>query len=295
MRPDDVCACPTAPTEVPEGQSATGLPDADLRQLITHLYVCRGQSTYRIGELTGIGRQRVGRMLSRAGVPVKPRGEGRPRSRDDQRVTLDQLMTRLYVEARLSSVQISALTGVPHRTVRARLRAAGVRMRTRGGLNREDRTAVPVDALMRLYVGAGLSAADAGRLLGVSRQVVLRTAHDEGVPVRIGGPQPSHGPTEIELVKALYDDPLVRSALARHGVASRPAGGPIWRRFPVPLPVSSELAAELYVECGLAVRHIELVTGQAAQTVLRKLHANGITPRPPGGRSPFMRRWRTPM
>lgn len=62
---------------------------------------------------------------------------------------------------------------------------------------------VPSDALMRLYVSAGLSAADTGRLLGVSRQVVLRAAHDEGLPVRIGGPEPSRGPSEIELVEAL--------------------------------------------------------------------------------------------
>jgi hypothetical protein len=257
------------------------------------MYVCQGLSTYRIGEITGMGRQRVGRLLARSGVPVKPRGAGRPRLRTDEQAALDRLMARLYVESRLSSVEISALTGVSARTVRGRLRACGVRMRTRGGLNREDRIAIPADLLVQLYVQAGLSASDAGLQLGVSRQVVLRSAHDEGIPVRIGGPEPSGGPAEIELVDALYSDPLVRPVPSRHGVAHRPAGGPIWLRFPVPVPLTPELAAELYIRCGLAARHVELLTGQPSQTVLRLLEGQGITRRPKGGRSPFMRRWRS--
>jgi hypothetical protein len=294
VAPDcDACCCPHATREFPAAPSASGLPDADAADIITHLYVCKGLSTYRIGDVTGLGRQRVGRLLARAGVPVKPRGAGRPHSHDDEQAALDELMARLYAESGWNSVQISALTGVPQRTVRNRLRARGVRMRTRGRLNREDRLTVPVGALEQLYVAAGLSAADTGRLLGVSRQIVLRAAHDEGLPVRVGGPEPSQGPAEIELVDALYADQQVQRALSRHGIARRPAGGPIWQRFPVPLPVSPQLAEELYLRCGLGVRHIELLTGQPSQAILRLLRAQGIARRPAGGRTPFLRRWRS--
>ena len=291
MTPDRDAACLHAVSLV---TSSSGAPRAgtDLAELVSHLYLCEGLSTYRIGAVTGMDRQRVGRMLARAGVPVKPKGAGRRRPVAEGRAALDEVVERLYAEWGLSSGEISAITGIPPRTVRDRLHARGVRMRTKGRLNREDRVAVPADALIRLYVSGGLSAADTGRLLGVSGQIVLRAAHDEGLPVRVGGPEPSHGPGEIELVEALYGDPLVRQALRRHHVARRPAGGPIWQRFPVPVPVSAELAEELYVSCGLAVRHIELLTGQPAQTVLRLLRAKGITRRPAGGRSPFMRRWR---
>ena len=175
---------------------------ATMDELVSHLYVCQGLSTYRIGELTGMGRQRVGRRLARLGIPVKPRGAGRRRA-DEHQAVLDQLMERMYVESGFSSRQIAAATGVPQRTVRDRLHARGVRMRTKGRFNRADRAAVPADALAKLYVVAGLSAADAGRFLGVSRNIVLRAAHDEGLPVRVGGPEPSRGPTEIELVEAL--------------------------------------------------------------------------------------------
>ena len=292
MTPDRGAGCmhTVSGVTLSSGQPPAGSDDLD--ELVSHLYLCEGLSTYRIGAVTGIDRQRVGRMLARAGVPVKPRGAGRRRSVEEDRAALDGFMERLYAESGLSSGEIAAITGIPQRTVRDRLRARGVRMRTKGRLNREDRVAVPADALIRLYVSAGLSAADTGRLLGVSGQIVLRAAHDEGLPVRVGGPEPSHGPSEIELVEALYSDPLVRHALARHHVARRPPGGPIWQRFPVPAPLSAELAEELYVACGLGVRHIELLTGQPAQTILRLLRAQGITRRPAGGRSPFMRRWR---
>jgi len=267
---------------------------ADVGELVSHLYLCEGLSTYRIGELTGMDRQRVGRLLSRLGVPVKPRGAGRQRRRhDDGQAALDQLMEQLYVDSRLSSRQISDATGIPPRTVRDRLRARGVAMRTKGRLNREDRVTVPAEALARLYVRGGLSAADTGRLLGVSGQIVLRAAHDEGLPVRVGGTEPpSHGPAEIELIEALYADPLVSQTLARHHIAQKPAGGPIWQRFPDPVHVSPALAEELYVTCGLGVRHIELLTGQPGQTILKLLRSSGVIRRSAGGRSPFLRRWR---
>ncbi len=284
--------CSHAVREIPVALPGSGLCIADAAELVTHLYLCEGLSTYQIGELAGMDRQRVGRLLARAGAPVKPRGAGR-RRRGDHQAVLNDLMVRLYVEARWTSAQISALTGIPQRTIRDRLRARGVRMRTRGRLNREDRVSVPEDELMRLYVAAGLSAAATGGLLGVSGRIVLRTAHDQGLPVRVGGPEPGCGPPEIELIDALYADPLVRQALSRHGIPRRPPGGPIWQRFPVPLPLSPQLAGELYTQCGLGVRHIELLTGQPSQTVLRLLQASGIARRPPGGRTPFMRRWRS--
>lgn len=263
-----------------------------LADVVSHLYVCHGLSTYRIGEIAGIDRQRVSRLLAKAGVPVKPRGAGRLRRLDAERARQDDVMGSLYQHAGLTSVQIAELTGIPDRTVRDRLRAHGVRMRTRGRLNREDRLAVPAEVLADLYVRAGLSAAEVGRLLGVSRHIVLRAAHDAGLPVRLGGPEPRHGPAEIELVDALYADPLVLQTMSRFGLFRRPAGGSISQRFPVPVPVGPELVEELYVSCGLGVRHIELLSGQPAQTILRTLHAQEIQMRPAGGRSPFMRRWR---
>jgi hypothetical protein len=129
-------------------------------------------------------------------------------------------------------------------------------------------------------------------MLGVSRRVVLRSAHDAGLPVRVGGAPPQRGPSEIELIQALYADTMVSAVLTRHGVPEVPEAGPIWQRFPVPHKLTAELAAELYWDCGLGLHHIELLTGQPAGTVSNLLRARGVPLRSAGGRSPFMRRWR---
>lgn len=297
MRPSHEAGC------CPYAQGATGPPGpapdrpagpprVSTAALVSHLYDCQGRSTYEISKMVGISRQRVGRLLHRAGVPVKPRGAGRQRQPDAEQAALTDLAVRLYLRSHLSSGQISALLGVPERTIRGRLRTRGVPMRTRGRSSREDRAAAPVEALAQLYVRAGLTAAETGRRLGLPSRIVLRTAHDQGLPVRIGGPEPRHGPSEIELIDALYADPLVRQALSRHGITPRPAGGPIWERFPVPVDIGQDLAKELYASCGLALRHIELISGQPAETIRALLRGQDVKLRSSGGRSPFMRRWR---
>lgn len=195
-------------------------------------------------------------------MPVKSRGHGRRRSpRGTGSAVPDSLLADLYLQRRYNCAQISELTSVPARTVHGRPRAQGIRLRTRGAFNREDRQAVEPTGLADMYLRAGLPAQEIDKLLGVSRKIVLRTAHDQGLPVRIGGPAPSHGPTEIELIDALYADTQVQQAMKRHGLPRVPPGGALWQRFPVPLPITAELATELYVSCGLGLIHIELLTG----------------------------------
>jgi hypothetical protein len=250
-------------------------------------------STYKIGAITGADRQRITRLLHEAGINVKPSGTGRRmtrRSAENER--LDQLMARLYLEQRMPSTQIAELAGIPDHTVRTRLRAHGVPIRTRGRNNREDRAEVSQADLDALYLLGGLSADEAGRLLGVSRNIVLRSAHDQGLPVRVGGAPPSRGPSEIELLTALYADPQVRRVLDRHGVPVVTLAGPIWKRFPAPQQLTAALVTELYEDCGLSTHHIELLTGRPAAAAAAVLRASGVKLRPTGGRSPFMRRWR---
>jgi transposase len=262
---------------------------------VTHLYACRGLSVRRVAALLGVSRRRVAEWLHDAGVEVPPRGAGRrrPERRAGEPANLRALLVELYVDQRRSAKEVGVVLGMPERRVRDRLHEYGLRARTRGRCDREDRRALPAELLGDLYVRAGLSADEVGRRVGVSRAVVLRSAHDLGLPVRAGGlPAARAGPSEIELVEALYADPLVRAALLRHDLPRVPAGAPIWERFPVPVPLSGQLADELYRGCGLSSSQIELLTGQPSQTVRRVLRDAGVALRPPGGRSPFLRRWR---
>jgi len=262
---------------------------------LTHLYACEGLSTYRIAELTSIDRQRVARALRRAGVRLRPRGAGRhrPTRRRDDPPDIEELVADLYEKAHLTSRQIGVLLGMPERTVRDRLRRYGLSIRTRGGRNREDRRTVPADVLHELYSQLGMTAAEVGHRLGTSRHVVLRSAHTLGLPVRVGGTVPQPGPEEIELIEALYADPLVAPALGQYEIPRVPPGGPIYERFPIPVPLTTPLVKDLYWHCGLGLDHIELLTGQPANTVRGFMRRADIPVRHPGGRTPFLRRWRT--
>src|SRR5580700_5791391 len=264
-------------------------------QRLVHLYLCRELSTYRIAELTGLDRQRVTRVLHRAGVPVRSRGVGRlrPVRRRTDPPDLGPLITELYETAKLSSRQIAAVTGVPERTIRDRLRRYSIRARSRGGWNREDRRMVPAETLRGLYDRMGMTAAEVGEVIGASRSTVLRSAHDLGIAVRTGGAVPLSGPHEIELVRALYEDDLIASVLRGHDIPHVPPGQPIWCRFPEPIPLSAPLVKDLYWHCGASLNHIELLTGQPAMTVRGFMRREGIPLRHPGGRTPFLRRWRT--
>ena len=275
------------------GQDAAPAGDGPDPARLAHLYLCRGLSTYAIGEMTGLDRQKVTRMLRRAGVPLRPRGAGRlrPLRRDDP-PGLPRVLAELYEAGRLGSRQIAAITGMPERTVRDRLRRYGIHVRTRGGWNREDRQLVAAEVLDDLYTGLGLSADEVGRRLGTSRSTVLRSAHALGVPVRASGIIQEPGPDEIKLVEALYADPLIAAVLDARDIPRVPPGGPIWQRFPDPVPLTTPLVKDLYWGCGAALTHIELLTGQPAMTVRGFMRRAGIPVRHPGGRTPFLRRWR---
>lgn len=284
----DACRCHTA------GPGAGARQDRAASASLAHLYLCEGLSTYRIAQVTGLDRQRVARVLRRAGVPLRPRGAGaaRPERRRGDPANLPGILADLYVSQRLTTLQIAAVLGIPDRTVRDRLRRYGIKTRSKGDREREHRRILPADALQDLYSRDGLSADDVGQKLGASRTVVLRNAHELGLAVRTGGAVPQSGAEEIQLISALHADPFVDATLAEYQILPVPAGGQIWQRFPVPVPLSRQLVEDLYWRCGVGIHHIELLTGQPAQTVADFMRRAGIAIRHPGGRSPFLRRWR---
>jgi hypothetical protein len=278
--------------DTPDAGCPDDLPQVPLSERAAHLYTCQMPSTRKIAIITRADRGRIIQLLREAGIIVTPRGSGRQLTRrTTESRRLDQLMTTLYLEQRMSTTQIAELTGVPDHTVLYRLHALGVPIRTRGSNDREDRIAVSEDELAAAYVNTELSAAEAGKLLGVSGRIVLRSAHDQGLPVRVGGAPPSRGPSEIELLAALYANPQVRRVLDRHGVPVVETPGPISKRFPVPHRLSESLVVDLYEGCGLSLRQIEPVTGKPAAAAGALLRSSGVKLRTAGGRSPFMRRW----
>jgi hypothetical protein len=181
---------------------------------VTHLYACQRLSARRIAALLELDRHRVVEWLRRGGVEVCPRGAGRrrPDRRAGKPANLRALLVELHAKQRRSAREVGLHPGMPERTVPDRLRKSGIRRWTRGRCNCEDRRTLPPELLNDPYVHAALSADEIGRRIGASRAVVLRSAHDLALPVRVGGPSPHASLSEVELIEALYADPLVQEA-----------------------------------------------------------------------------------
>jgi hypothetical protein len=192
---------------------------------------------------------------------------------------LSERAAHLYICQTLSTRKIAVITRSDRGRITQLLHEAGIIVTPRGSV--------------RQLTGRTTEyAAEAGKLLGVSGRIVLRSAHDQGLPVRVGGAPPSRSPSEIELLAALYGNSQVRRVLDRHGVRVVETPGPVSKRFAVPHRLSESLVVGLYQGCGLSLRQIELVTGSPAAAAGALLSSSGIKLRPAGGRSPFMRRWR---
>lgn len=123
-------------------------------------------------------------------------------------------------------------------------------------------------------------------------EVMAHLSSRDRRPASRTGRSSSRGPSEVELLTALYADPDVRRVLEKHGLPVVTLAGPAWKRFPAPQPLTADLVSDLYEGCGLGLHHIELLTGRPAAAAGAVLRAKGIQLRPAGGRSPFMRRWR---
>jgi hypothetical protein len=136
---------------------------------------------------------------------------------------------------------------------------------------------------------------------GPARRMMRRAAEDDWLgqvmadtpqQARAAAERSSYGPSEIELLAALYADPEVRQVLEKHGVPIAPLTGPAWQRFPAPLALTADLVSDLYEGCGLGLTQIGLLTGRPSAAAGAVLRAKGIRLRPVGERSPFLRRWR---
>jgi hypothetical protein len=258
-----------------------------------HWYLCERLSAAEIARRTGLARERVTRVLTAAGVTVRPRGAGQHHGAGP-RPGFRALLSELYVGQGLTSAEIGGLIGMGERAVRRQLADYGIPRRGRGHSGQITRVQLSRRRLADLYMRAELSAEQVAERLETSRGSVLRNAHDLGLPVRVGGPTPTEGPTAICLVSALYADPLVAATLRQHDIPVVPADvGRLRQRFPTPVPLTDDLLADLYQACGLATTHIELLTGQPAPSIRRRLHRAGIPLRDRGGRCPFLRRWRS--
>ena len=266
-------------------------------EALVALYQDDRLSQRAIARLTGMSTDRVAAALAAAGVHPDPAGRigtqravaaakaaGQTLSAEERAFAEDA-----YLQQRWSLTRIAQALGVSTRRVRRHLVGAGVQIKCNPNPGRADRLAAPAEEVEALYVGNGLTSAQAGEILDIDPGIVLRTGRDHGLPIRPGGTVVI--PAEVRLIQELYGDEEIAAVLDRRRVPRRPPGGGIAERFPEPVALSRELITDLH-EAGCSSPPIEVLTGQSADTVRRRMAEWGIPLRDQPV-SPALRRFRT--
>lgn len=244
------------------------------------LYVDQRRSDDDIAGRYGVAAWAV-RRRRRAAQIFRPPGTPPWTRAIPDRVALE----RLYVTERRTMAEIATHHEVTQPTVRRWLTRLGIERRTAQHDTTPDPNRDPIhpDELRQAYVEEGRTAAEIAADFGVSKNIILEALHAHRVPVR--PPGPSAAPPVV-LLDALYADPAVTDALARHGVDQRRFGGWLRDRWPIPADLTERVLRDLYIDVGLSAQHISLLTGHTTTGVRSRLQTAGIPARS-AGRSPW--------
>ena len=183
-----------------------------------------------IARRLGISTGRVLAALHREGVDIDPgRQAAATRAASARRrgtvpsLPADQAeqAVRYYQEQGWSYRMIGEQLGVSAAKVRAELQRRGIPVHRRqpiGPGSRASRTEAPVDKVRKLYVESEWSAEDVAAQLDSTVNVVLRTGHAHGVPIRQGGGGSPAVTAAVALIDGLYRDEQISEVLDRHAV-----------------------------------------------------------------------------
>lgn len=209
--------------------------------------------------------------LLREGIPI--RGP-RYTSTTPMPELTEALLRTMYVDQRLRVHEIAVRLGYARAAVSRALRQRGLVVERRRGRPRSQRRECDRETLEELYVGRDMSAAAVGEELGVSPGFVLKRLHDYGIPVRRNRwERPEESQARLD---RLRKERRVRAALIK-------AGMPRWREEGTAVPedrLPAPLLHALYVELGLAMFDIEVLTGRSESTIRAGLVAAGIPVKP---------------
>ncbi|MGH9264156.1 MAG: hypothetical protein ACRD1D_05635 [Acidimicrobiales bacterium] len=241
-------------------------------ELLEDLYVRQGLSMPTIVRVLGdYSATTIRERLIGEGIPI--RGPRYTRRTPMPELT-ETLLRTLYVEQRLRVHEIAERLGYARAAVSRALRDHGLDVERRRGRPRSQRRPCDRATLEELYLGRDMSAAAVAAELGVSSGFVLRRLHDFGIPVRRNRwERPQDSPARLE---RLRKDRRVRAALIKAGV-------PRWREEATPVPedpLPADLLRTLYVNLGLSMFDIELLSGRTEGTIRAGLVAAGIPVRP---------------
>ncbi len=254
-------------------------------EMLRALYVDEGLSAPQIAHQFGYrDPSSIRDALRRVGIPLRHIG-GEARRPGRPPLTAE-LLEELYVRQRQPLRMIGRNLGYAEKTLVAALEELGIPIRRPGEWrsNFRPRTEFPRHILVELYENQELTIEVIGGPFDVHPTIVRRRLHEQGLPVRRGGPPPPRSVASGDvLLRSMYADRRIRAVLRRYRVPLRPLPlPPPDRSQTVPPPqLDPGLLHALYVELELSAFKIELLTSCDKFCVYKQLRAAGIPIRTP--------------
>lgn len=270
-------------------EAGIGEPDPDIdTSTLAELYLERRYTVRELGRHFGVGHHRIIYQLALAGIERRSRHNRRPRG---TRAALDdETLTAAYTDQRLTISAICSQWGVSDEWVRSQLRRLGLSKRPGTWAANNDRDETLAVAAAELYHDDGLTIAEVAIQLEISATRTATLLHEHGVPVRPPGPRADHHEPR-EVLADLYADADIHNIITRHRVPVRdPNSWSSLDPFDDPIDLTEGLIRDLYIDIGLTVFQIRLLTGLGTGEIRARMAKHGIAPRSTGLRAPWTRR-----
>ena len=267
-----------------------GALDADpvlTSDVLRTLYVDEGASVREIATRFGVGKNRVLRALSVAGVQTRPRAKSLPIRLAT--VSAHQLHDA-YVVQRMTIGQVSTHLGISVYQVRRDISRLGLGKRRGSHTPRSAYGPAQLRQFAAERYLAGESISEIAADLGVSNATVSQALHASQLAVDPAGR--SRAAHAGSVIGDLYADPDVLAALRRHDVSIAGEAwipGSPWQTY-ASEPLDAELVRELYEHLGLSIAHIAMLCGVGQVAVRSRMIKVGIAKRPPSQRAPWTMR-----
>ena len=155
----------------PRDKSKIKLP---IEEIIS--YFQSGMTTYQLGEKYGVTFSTIRERLKKNGVKLRP-----PRNMKRIDLPVEEIIS--YYESGMTLTKIAEKYGVSYKTILARLRENGVKIRPPRSMRRID---LPMEEIISEYQ-SGSSALKLAEKYGVSINTILYRLRDNGVKIRYRG------------------------------------------------------------------------------------------------------------
>jgi len=151
-------------------------------ELIIDMYVNQGMSVKKIGKIFDVSTDTISRRLKEKNITIKSKAQA-SREITEKQVDIEK-MVDMYVNQRITSIEIGRKLNVACSTVCKKLNELGVKMRTSTEAQQPRTIELDIVKLEDMYVNQKMGCPEIGKIMGVDPKTILKKLKILGIPRR---------------------------------------------------------------------------------------------------------------